>query len=104
MKILRELINAYFYEKLHLRCFTGFQMPLCFGNLSSLSLNRMPTVQIITPKLLQKVRGSIKRKGIIYCCEQLHLRFRAPRFVSAERHSRKIALAFTTKRPERPPQ
>ena len=101
MKILRELINAYFYEKLHLRCFTGFQMPLCFGNLSSLSLNRMPTVQIIT---LQKVRGSIKRKGIIYCCEQLHLRFRAPRFVSAERHSRKIALAFTTKRPERPPQ
>ena len=104
MKILRELINAYFYEKLHLRCFTGFQMPLCFGNLSSLSLNRMPTVQIITSKLLQKVRGSIKRKGIIYCCEQLHLRFRAPRSVSAELHCRKIALAFTTKRPERTPQ
>ena len=42
------IINGYFYEKLHLTCFAGFWICLCFGILLSLLLNRIPTVQIIT--------------------------------------------------------
>ena len=60
--------------------------------------NNNPKLQ----KPLQKVRGSTKTKGIIYCCQQLQLRFaRVPRSVSAELRSHNIVLAFTRNKPGR---
>ena len=97
MEIFAKIINNCFYKELHLRCFTGFWIRLCFGNLSSLWLNRIPSVQIT----IQNSK-SFYKFFISYCCEHIRLRFeRVPRSVSAELNSHNIALSFTTNRPAR---